>query len=185
MLTSVSDTFAEKLKLLRVHGMEPRYYHDIVGINSRLDTLQAAVLNVKLPHLSAWTEARRRNAERYRELFETAGVDEFLSLPTCESNYYHVWNQYTVRVANGRDALRDYLRERNVGSEIYYPIPLHNQKCFEHLPQRFDLPETERAAREVLSLPVYPMMTAPEQVYVVECVADFVSSMKANMKDAA
>lgn len=185
MLTSTSDTFAAKLKLLRVHGMEPRYYHEVVGINSRLDTMQAAVLNVKLPHLPAWTEARISNAERYEEMFVESGLTEFMQLPKHQPNYKHVWNQYTVRVADSRDDLRSYLSEQNVGSEIYYPIPLHQQKCFANVPQRFELPETERAAKEVLSLPVYPMMTIPEQEYAVKCISQFAVSQGQRVKHAA
>ena len=185
MLTSRSDRFAEQLKLLRVHGMQPRYYHGVIGINSRLDTMQAAVLNVKLPHLNAWTEARIGHAKRYASLFEDAGISDYFKLPGHAENYLHVWNQYTIRVPGGRDALRDHLSECKVGSEIYYPIPLHQQECFAHLPQRFELPETERAAQEVLSLPVYPMMSAPEQSYVVECIAKFVAESKTKTRDAA
>lgn len=173
MLTSRSDEYADKLKLLRVHGMEPRYYHSVVGINSRLDTLQAAVLNVKLPHLPSWTEARQSHAKRYAQMFQATELDSWLTTPKCPENYQHVWNQYTVRVPGHRDALRTYLQQHQVGSEIYYPVPLHQQECFAHLPQRFALPETERAAQEVLSLPIYPMMTVPEQTYVVDKIAAY------------
>lgn len=185
MLTAQSDAFAAKLKLLRVHGMEPRYYHEIVGINSRLDTIQAAVLNVKLPHLQGWSRARARNAQRYEEMFAAAGLQDFLTLPTHAPEYTHVWNQYTVRISQSRDELRSYLGEQNVGSEIYYPVPLHQQKCFDALPKRFALPETERAAKEVLSLPVYPLMTIPEQEYVVDRISQFASAQGRRTKHAA
>ena len=184
MLTSTSDELAARLKLLRVHGMEPRYYHEIVGINSRLDTLQAAVLNVKLPQLPQWTQARQQNAERYVNLLAAAGLTEELVVPRHNARFSHVWNQFTVRVAHSRDELRNYLAERNVGSEIYYPIPLHQQRCFVDIPQRFELPETERAAREVLSLPIFPLMTIPEQEYVVSCLGEFVSAQRGQAKAA-
>ena len=175
MLTSKSEEYAEKLRLLRVHGMAPRYHHQVIGINSRLDTMQAAVLNVKLPHLQTWTDARIRNASRYHQLFEAAALTDYITLPACDTDRKHVWNQFTIRVPGSRDNLRKYLADRQVGSEIYYPIPLHKQECFAEYEQRFDLPETERASQEVISLPIYPMMTEAEQDYVVEQVASFVS----------
>ena len=175
MLTSKSEEFADKLRLLRVHGMAPRYHHQIIGINSRLDTMQAAVLNVKLPHLPTWSAARIRNAKRYHELFDAANLSDYVTLPASADDRMHVWNQFTIRVPEARDALRKYLADRNVGSEIYYPIPLHQQECFSAYEPRFALPETERAAKEVISLPIYPMMTEAEQDYVVEQIANYVS----------
>ncbi len=175
MLTSKSEEFADKLRLLRVHGMAPRYHHQVVGINSRLDTMQAAVLNVKLPHLSTWTDGRIRNAKRYEKLFAAAEISDYITLPSTNEDCKHVWNQFTIRVQHSRDDLRKYLADNQVGSEIYYPIPLHKQECFAEYEQRFALPETERAAREVISLPIYPMMTEAEQDYVVQQVTNFVS----------
>jgi dTDP-4-amino-4,6-dideoxygalactose transaminase len=175
MLTTSNDALAERLRLLRGHGMQPRYYHRIVGINSRLDSFQAAVLNVKLPHLDRWTEMRQENADRYHELFTAAKLDGILQLPTCFPRRRHVWNQYVVRVPDGnRDQLRQWLGEAKIGSEIYYPIGLHQQECFrwlEYAPG--DLPQTERAAREVLALPIFPELTAEEQKVVVDRIAAF------------
>lgn len=177
MLTTASDELADQLQLLRGHGMRPRYYHRIVGINSRLDTMQAVVLNVKLPHLENWSKARADNAARYADLFQEVGIDERVTLPSMpESGDVSVWNQYTIRVHDGRDEMRAYLAENNVGTEIYYPVPLHQQECFQSIEQRFALPETERAAAEVLSLPVFPTMTLAEQKTVVMRIAEFLES---------
>ncbi len=128
--------------------MQPRYHHKVVGINSRLDTLQAAVLLVKLKHLEEWTAARSANARRYGELFEAAALEGLVGLPLASAHGRHVWNQYVIRVPHGRrDALRDFLTERKIGTEIYYPIPLHLQECFETLGYAAgSLPESERAA---------------------------------------
>ena len=174
LLTNRAD-LAEKLKLLRGHGMSPRYYHSVVGINSRLDALQAAVLRVKLPCLEEWTALRQTNAERYTELFASCGLDRVLSLPTAGAAMRHVWNQYVVRVPNGRrDALREHLKSAQIGTEIYYPVPLHLQECFRGLGYRpGSLPESERAARESLALPIFPELTAAEQMQVVLHTANF------------
>jgi dTDP-4-amino-4,6-dideoxygalactose transaminase len=172
MLTTDDGELAARLRVLRVHGMEPRYYHRYVGINSRLDALQAAVLNVKLKYLEEWTEARRRNAARYDALFAEAGLEEVVT-PTARPGQRHVYHQYTVRAAR-RGELKAHLAGRGVGTEIYYPVPLHLQECFADLGYRAgDLPESERAAREVLSLPVYPELTEEMQRYVVEQIAGF------------
>ncbi len=175
MLTTRRDDLAQKLRLLRVHGMEPRYYHKVLGINSRLDSFQAAILNVKFPHLDAWTAARQANAARYHELFAAAGLDRVLGLPSADPKHRHVWNQYVVRVPGARrDALRAHLAEAKVGTEIYYPLGLHEQECFAHLGYRpGDLPETDRAAREVMALPIFPELTAEEQEIVVDRIAAF------------
>lgn len=176
MLTTQSDELADRLRLLRGHGMRPRYYHEEVGINSRLDTLQAVVLNVKLPHLPAWSKVRQQNAARYQSLFHDAGLNDHVVLPNTGSIDGHVWNQYTIRAPGFRDELREYLTARNVGTEIYYPVPLHQQRCFVSLPQRFKLPETERAAREVISLPIFPHMTGAEQETVVARIGQFIEA---------
>jgi dTDP-4-amino-4,6-dideoxygalactose transaminase len=149
--------------------MRPRYYHRVVGINSRLDSFQAAVLNVKLPHLDRWTEMRQANALRYAEMFIDAGLDRVLGLPQALPRRRHVWNQYVVRVPDGRrDDLRAFLGEAKIGSEIYYPLGLHFQDCFRDLGYGpGDLPETDRAAEEVLALPIFPELTADEQAAVV------------------
>ncbi len=175
LLTTADAQLAESLRLFRGHGMQPRYYHRVVGINSRLDTLQAAVLNVKLPHLDQWTRDRQANAERYHELFTAAGLHTALTLPHTAPQRRHVWNQYVVRVPDGRrDALRQHLTAAGVGTEIYYPLALHQQECFRelgYLPG--SLPESERAARETLALPIFPELTPFEQQTVVRCVAQF------------
>jgi dTDP-4-amino-4,6-dideoxygalactose transaminase len=155
--------------------MEPRYYHSLVGINSRLDSIQAAVLRVKLPYLDQWTTARQVNAGRYMELFAEYDLDGRITVPSDEPRGRHVWNQFVVRVADGRrDALRAHLSAHGVGTEIYYPVPLHLQKCFSFLGwQNGDLPETERAAEETLALPIFPELTADEQRTVVGRIAEF------------
>jgi dTDP-4-amino-4,6-dideoxygalactose transaminase len=162
--------------------MRPRYYHSVVGINSRLDSMQAAVLRVKLERLAEATIKRQANAQRYRELFESAELSGAILLPQTGDQMDHVWNQYTIRVPNGhRDALRSYLSEQQVGSEIYYPIPLHMQECFQrlgHMPG--DLPNTELAASQVLSLPIFPELEAAEQEFVVAAVSRFFAMEQAS-----
>lgn len=174
-LTTTRDDIAASLKLLRVHGMEPRYYHKVVGINSRLDSIQAAVLRVKLPHLNDWTTARQSNAARYMELFSQYDLEHHVVVPGDEPRGRHVWNQFVIRVSDGRrDALRAHLTKCNVGTEIYYPVPLHLQKCFEPLGWRTgDLPATERAADETLALPIFPELEPAEQRTVVGRIAEF------------
>jgi dTDP-4-amino-4,6-dideoxygalactose transaminase len=175
LITTSDADLAAKLRVLRDHGQQPRYHHHFVGLNSRLDALQAAVLSVKLPKLEEWSAARGRHAARYTAEFTERGLDEVIVAPTASEDSHHVWNQYTVRVAGGRrDALQKYLAERKIGSAIYYPVPLHLQKCFAALGyEEGSLPVTEQACREVLSLPVYPELTEPEQETVVEAIADF------------
>lgn len=174
-LTTTRDDLAAALRKLRVHGMEPRYYHDVVGINSRLDSLQAAVLRVKLPHLDAWTTDRERNAARYTDLFTRCGLTDLVTLPQSDPRGRHVWNQYVVRIADGqRDALRAHLSTTKVGTEIYYPVPLHLQRCFADLGWKLgDLPVTERAAEETLALPIFPELEPAEQLTVVGRIAEF------------
>jgi dTDP-4-amino-4,6-dideoxygalactose transaminase len=175
MLTAQRDDLADKLRLLRAHGMEPRYYHKVVGVNSRMDSFQAAILNVKLPHLDPWCAMRAANAGRYAEMFADRGLDRIVVLPASAPRRRHVWNQYVIRVPDGkRDALRQFLAEAKIGAEIYYPMGLHVQECFRYLGyQEEDLPETARAAREVLALPIFPELTAGEQQRVVDRMAAF------------
>ena len=182
MLTTSSDTLAEKLRLFAAHGMNPRYYHQVVGINSRLDSLQAAVLNVKMKHLADWTAARQINAARYQEMFETVGLDDVIGLPRAYSDCEHAWNQFTIRVPHDRrDKLRAKLASHGIGTEVYYPVPLHRQQCFESLNYApGSLPHTEQAAREVLSLPIYPELTASEQELVVAGIADALHHWRAH-----
>jgi len=175
MVLTNNPDFAKKLKLLRGHGMEPRYYHKIVGINSRLDSYQAAVLNVKLPYLDQWTTMRAQNAERYAGLFADAKIDEFIEIPKKLPHRRHVWNQYMVRVKNNmRDTLRASLTDSKIGTDIYYPLGLHEQECFEYLGYRpKDLPETYKASREILALPIFPELTGQEQEHVVQNIKTF------------
>ncbi|HEV2665960.1 MAG TPA: DegT/DnrJ/EryC1/StrS family aminotransferase [Blastocatellia bacterium] len=175
LMTTDDDNLAEKLRLLRVHGMRPKYHHQVVGVNSRLDALQAAVLRVKLKYLDQWSDARRRNAEHYDRLFAEAGVEEVVT-PAVRPNRRHIFNQYTIRCSR-RDELMDFLKRRGVGSEIYYPTPLHLQECFAYLGYKpGDLPVTERTSRECLSLPIYPELTEEMRWYVVDTVAEFYRS---------
>ena len=175
MLTTQSDDLADRLRLLRGHGMRPRYFHSSIGINSRLDSFQAAVLNVKFPFLDHWTFLRQANADRYTELFTAAGLHRTVVLPQTKPNMRHVWNQYVIRVPDGlRTPLREALAEAHVGTEIYYPLGLHQQQCFRYLGyQPDDLPETRRAVDEVMALPIFPELRAEEQKFVVERIADF------------
>lgn len=163
--------FADRVALLRTHGGRPKYYHKAIGGNFRIDTLQAAVLLVKLPHLAGWTEARRVNAERYRQLFAAARLPAELILPGDVPG--HIYNQFTVR-APRRDALRDHLTKAGIGTEIYYPVPFHVQPCFADLGyQPGAFPHSERAAAEALALPIYPELSAAQQDYVVGQIAEF------------
>lgn len=172
MLTARNDVVADRLRLLASHGMRPRYYHQVVGINSRLDTIQAAVLNVKLRKLDNYTRTRQANAARYAELFQSVGLSDQFDLPYHDPAAYHVWNQYGVRIHGGqRDELKSYLQKQGVGSEVYYPVPLHEQKCFQHCGYALgSLPNTERASREILHLPIYPELQSSEQERVVDTI---------------
>ena len=177
MLTTRSADLAGRLRLLRVHGMEPRYYHKVVGINSRLDSFQAAVLNCKLPHLERWTHERQAIAAHYAEFFVAEGLDHKVVLPQPLRDRRHVWNQYVIRIPDGRrDALRRFLAEARIGTEIYYPLGLHEQACFRYLDYApTDLPQTYRASREVLALPIFPGLTVDEQERVVGRIAEFLN----------
>lgn len=175
LITTSVDSLAEKLRLLRGHGMQPRYYHSCIGINSRLDEFQAAVLLAKLPHLSGWLERRHQIAAKYSELLGQEALDKSITLPITRPGYQHTWHQYTIRVQGGhRDALRAYLQKRNIGSEVYYPVPLHRQECYANQEEpRVNLLESDRAAQEVLSLPIFPTLTSAEQHAVVREIAEF------------
>ena len=173
LVTTNDDVLAEKMRMLRVHGSRERYMHELVGANFRIDALQAAVLRVKLPHLSEWTEARRRHAALYDLYFLESGLAPDVVRTPKRVHDGHVYNQYVVRVPQ-RDELRRYLGDRRIGTEVYYPIPLHLQRCFSALglPEG-SFPEAERAASQVLALPVYPEL-APEQIErVVAAIGDF------------
>ena len=171
MVVTNDAKLAESLRILRVHGGKPKYYHKQIGGNFRLDALQAAVLRVKLPYLPLWTAARRENAQRYREFFAGAGLGNQVKVPQDVPG--HIYNQFVIRCAD-RDALQAFLRTQNVETEIYYPVPLHLQECFANLACTLgDFPCAEVAAKEVLALPIYPELSPAQQAYVVERIVDF------------
>jgi dTDP-4-amino-4,6-dideoxygalactose transaminase len=173
LVSARDEKLAARVRRLREHGSEKRYEHLEVGLNSRLDALQAAILTVKLRHVDAWSNARAERAATYDALLRAAGLEGTVALPHVVPGARHIFHQYVIR-APRRDALRDHLRERAIGSEVYYPIPLHLQRCFASLGYRpGDLPETERAAAEVLALPMYPELSAGQQEHVVEAIAGF------------
>jgi dTDP-4-amino-4,6-dideoxygalactose transaminase len=173
MVVTNDDALAAKLRILRVHGGEPKYYHAIIGGNFRIDEIQAAVLNVKFPHLEDWHRGRQRNAAYYDRAFAGARITAQVVTPTARPGYRHIYNQYVIRVPD-RDRLRAYLGEQGVGTEIYYPVPLHMQKCFAYLGHKpEDCPESARAASETLALPIYPEATEAQLQYVVDTIAGF------------
>jgi dTDP-4-amino-4,6-dideoxygalactose transaminase len=173
LLTTNDAALAKRARLLRTHGMEPKYHHHLVGGNFRMDAMQAAVLRVKAPHLARWTEGRRANAARYRGMFLASGIDRLLELPTEPPDGSHIFNQFVVR-SSDRDGLKRHLDQNGIGNEIYYPVPLHLQPCFSDLGyQQGDFPHAERAARESLALPIYGELTALQQQTVVSSIAEF------------
>lgn len=190
LVTTNDEKLAEKLKILRVHGGMPKYYHKIIGGNFRIDALQAAVLNVKLPHLDTWTEKRQMNAELYTELFKQNGLAEeegrlkfdeknsvLLPMPVYKKydlKHYHIYNQYIIRVQN-RDELRKFMTENEIGTEIYYPVPFHLQECFAYLGyKKGDFPVSEECAAETIALPIYPELTKEQIGYTVETIKKFI-----------
>src|SRR5580692_6167555 len=173
LCTANDAVLAESMRVLRVHGGKPKYFHALIGGNFRIDELQAAVLRVKLKYLDRWTEGRQRNAAFYDTAFGQAGLGEKLATPSAPPEGRHIFNQYIVRVQK-RDALKDFLGKRGVGTEIYYPVPLHLQKCFEYLQHRAgDFLESERAALETLALPIYPELEPAQLKHVVAAIAEF------------
>ena len=180
MMTTDDDDVAARLRRLRVHGDAGRYEHIEVGFNSRLDALQAAVLRVKFKHLSRWSELRRDNAARYHRWIDEAGLTDMIEVPTVSSDREHVWNQYTVRVRDGRrNEVLDSLREQQIGCAIYYPRPLHLQPCFAHLGyEEGQFPEAERLAAEALALPIYPELGATRQHRVIEALCEAVATAR-------
>ena len=177
-IISNDDSIAERCRTFRQHGMEPRYFHHVIGGNFRIDAIQAAILKVKLPHLNRWSAARREVADIYREEFTIRGLTDSVTLPAEPYRgrgltNHHIYHQYVIRTPQ-RDALQKHLGERGIGSAIYYPLGLHEQKCFGYLGYRAgDLPETERAARESLALPIYPELSRELQREVVRAIAEF------------
>lgn len=171
MIITNDDHLAETVRVLRVHGAKPQYHHAFVGGNFRLDALQAAILRVKLKHLTKWTEMRRNKARRYRELFDETELAKCVSVP--EDSPGHTYHQFVARFPD-RDGLRSFLGEKGIETEVYYPIPLHLQKCFQHLGYHTgDFPQAEAAARESLALPLYPELTEEQQRYVAAKVGEF------------
>jgi len=172
MVVTNDPDLAEKIRLLRVHGSKSKYFHSTVGYNSRLDTLQAAVLKVKLKYLDSWHEKRRENAAYY----DCAFKEMDLIPPKAEDFNYHIYNQYTIAVKD-RDKLKEYLAQNQIGHDTYYPLPLHLQRCFEELGyKKGDLPNSEKKAQEVISLPIYPELTEEEQEYVIERIKEFIAT---------
>ena len=189
LVTTNDDVLGEKLHILRVHGGTPKYYHKIIGGNFRIDAIQAAVLNVKLPHLDSWSQKRRENAVLYTKLFIEAGLAEREGVTSFNSNNgvllpkavykesghknYHIYNQYVIRVER-RNALRKYLTDKGIGNEVYYPVPFHRQECFAYLHSvDTDYPVSNCAANDSVALPIYPELTTDQIQYVVKTIADF------------
>jgi dTDP-4-amino-4,6-dideoxygalactose transaminase len=180
MVVTNDSTLAETIRILRVHGGKPKYYHQIIGGNFRLDTLQAAVLNVKLKYLDGWTKLRQENAKRYLKLFQESGLIEKTGLRLPNAIYadtgvlhYHIYNQFVIKVSD-RDRLREFLKREEIGTEIYYPVPFHLQECFRSLNYKEgSYPESENAARETLALPIYPELSPNQQEAVVGSIRRF------------
>ena len=180
MAVTNDPKLAERMKILRVHGSNPKYYHKFIGGNFRLDTIQAAVLDVKLNYLDGWTKRRQENANRYEELFSQSGLvqKENVQLPkavyqSSGVKHYHIYNQFVLRVQR-RDALIEHLKKTGIGAEIYYPVPFHLQECFQYLDyKKGDFPESERAASETIAIPIYPELTPAQQTEVVEGLTTF------------
>lgn len=180
MAVTNDPDLAERMRVLRVHGSKPKYYHKQIGGNFRLDTIQAAVLNVKLKYLDGWTKRRQENATRYETLFKQSGLTQNgkVKLPepvyrNSSTKHYHIYNQFVLRVEQ-RDALMAHLKQKGIGAEIYYPVPFHLQECFLSLGYREgDFPESERAAKETVAIPIYPELTAQQQTEVVEAITAF------------
>jgi dTDP-4-amino-4,6-dideoxygalactose transaminase len=180
MAITNDSELAERMRILRVHGSKPKYYHKVIGGNFRLDTIQAAVLNVKLNYLDGWTKRRQENAEKYELLFRQSGLVERGKVRLPEAVYrsegvkhYHIYNQFVLRVER-RDALMEHLKQKGIGAEIYYPVPFHLQECFQYLGhKKGDFPESERAANETIAIPIYPELTPAQQTEVVEAIATF------------
>jgi dTDP-4-amino-4,6-dideoxygalactose transaminase len=177
MVVTQDAELAELLRVLRMHGSKPKYYHSLIGGNFRLDALQAAVISVKFRHLEKWTTGRQSNADRYRRLFAAAGLVQSgrVQLPHADPACRHIYNQFVIRVPR-RDELQSYLKDCHVSTEIYYPVPLHLQQCFAYVGHREgDFPHSEAAAKETLALPIYPELTDGQAQHVVDCIARFLA----------
>ena len=173
LITTNDEHFADRLRVLRTHGSRTKYDYELLGINSRLDAMQAAILRVKLQHLDSWTMGRQRNAARYADFFVNARLDDMITLPETPSQCNHIYNQYVVR-APRRDELKQHMKDLGIPSDIYYPHPLHLQGAFTYLGyKQGDFPKAEAACREVLALPIFPEMSAVQQTRVVDAIASF------------
>ena len=173
-LTTSDDEVAARLRRLRTHGGSNEYEHEEIGVNSRLDELQAAVLNVKFPNLDKWSDERARKADVYTKLLRDADLQFPVVTPAVRADSRHIFHQYVIRVPGNRDALMEHLKSHGVGTKVYYPIPLHRQQCFSNLGYKEgDYPESESAARDTFALPAYPELTEEQQVYVVETIKSF------------
>jgi dTDP-4-amino-4,6-dideoxygalactose transaminase len=173
MVTINSDDFYDTLCTLRAHGSRPKYYHKIIGGNFRLDAFQAAVVSVKLKYLDRWTQSRQKNAEKYRALFKDEGLEDVIELP-FEKEDRHIYNQFVIRVKERRDDLRGFLNDANIGTEVYYPVPMHLQECFSDLGYQIgDFPQAEYAALHTVALPIYPELSDDQIAYVVEKIKAF------------
>ncbi|MDO9565965.1 MAG: DegT/DnrJ/EryC1/StrS family aminotransferase [Candidatus Desulfaltia sp.] len=173
IVTTNSEALHDKLRILRVHGGRPKYYHKMIGGNFRLDALQAGIVSLKLSHLDNWTKARQENASRYRELFADADIGDMVSLPVEKENR-HIYNQFVISIKEKRDELRLFLNDAKIGTEIYYPVPLHLQECFSCLNyKKGDFPVAEYAASHTLAIPIYPELSDDQQDYVVEKIKEF------------
>ncbi|WP_421663834.1 DegT/DnrJ/EryC1/StrS family aminotransferase [Lysinibacillus telephonicus] len=172
MIVTNDAVLAESMRIIRVHGSKPKYYHQVLGYNSRLDEIQAAVLNVKIPHLRLWSEQRRKHAKYYSKQLQ-AKVEKYITTPTELEGFYHVYHQYTLRVER-RDELQAFLKENGIATMVYYPVPLHLQPVFYELGYKEGhLPITEKAAKEVLSLPMFPELKKEQQDYVISKIEEF------------
>jgi len=173
IVTTNSDNFYDKLRILRVHGSSPKYYHKVIGGNFRLDAFQAAIVSLKLKHLDKWTKKRQENAGRYRTLFTDAGLEDIVKLPVEKENR-HIYNQFVITLKDKRDELRRFLNDAGIGVEIYYPVPMHLQECFSYLNyKKGDFPVAEHAASHTLAIPVYPELSEDQQKYVVQKIKKF------------
>jgi len=173
MVTTHSDDFYDKLCTLRAHGSRPKYYHKLIGGNFRLDAFQATVVSIKLKYLDQWTKARQKNAKKYRSLFEHADLGDRVQLPYEKENR-HIYNQFVIRVKERRDDLRGFLNDAGIGTEVYYPVPMHLQDCFAVLGYKNgDFPAAEQAALHTVALPIYPELSEAQIEYVVEKIKEF------------
>jgi len=175
IVTTNSDIFYERMRILRDHGQDPKYVHQVIGGNFRLDALQAAIVSIKLKYLDSWSHARQENAKRYAVLFRESGLEDKVQIPFEKENR-HIYNQYIIRVADKRDELRTFLLDAEIGTDVYYPVPLHLQECFKYLAyKKGSFPASEMAASQTLALPIYPELSQDQQIYVVEKIKEFYS----------